>query len=378
MLYVGTDDGQRQVSRDEGASWTNVVGNVPGLPAGTWVRHVEASRHDASVVYALFDGHQNGDFTNRVYRSADYGRTWSAMAANLPAAVVPHVLREDLVDRNLIFLGTEFGLYLSTDRAAHWVSFRANLPTVPVNDVQIHARDHSLVLATHGRGIWILDDVRPLRALVVMALANPVSLAPVAPVVWQKRLVKHLGHTGDMHFKGENPANGVTFMVWNRDSGATATLVVTEASRGGREQWRQAVTLRRGATVATWDLRAPSLPALPAGATGGDEEDSRHAIPGALVRPGGYTVTLQSGGAVAGRANFTVRADLRQDASPATRERWHVTLDSIVTLYRATVALQQRVGATVGANGRERADTIAELQMRVGALFQALETQVGP
>ena len=126
------------------------------------------------------------------------------------------------------------------------------------------------------------------------------------------------------------------------------------------------------------DLRAPSLPALPAGATGGDEEDSRRAIPGALVRPGAYTVTVQTGGAVVGRANFTVRADPRQDASPAVLERWHVTLDSITTLYRATVALEQKSRAGTGTTGRERADTIAELQMRVGALFQALETQVGP
>lgn len=378
VLYVGTDDGQLQVSRDEGATWTNVIGNVPGVPAGTWVRHVEASRHDASVVYALFDGHQNGDFTNRLYRSADYGRTWSSVVANLPAAVVPHVLREDLVDRNLIFLGTEFGLYLSTDRAAHWVSFRANMPMVPVNDVQIHARDHALVLATHGRGIWILDDVRPLRALATTALAAPVSLAPVRSVVWQKRLVKHLGHTGDMHFKGENPANGVTFTVWGRDSGATATLVVADASRGGKEQWRQAVTLRRGATTTTWDLRGPSLPALPAGATGGEDEDARRAIPGALVRPGTYVVTLQAAGATVGQASFAVRADPRQDASPAVRERWHVALDSIATLYRATVALEQKVRAATATNAKERADAIAELQMRVGALFQALETQVGP
>ena len=382
VLYVGTDDGQLQVSRDEGATWKNVVRNVPGLPAGTWVSHVEASRHDPAVVYALFDGHQNGDFTNRVYRSADYGNTWTSIEANLPASVVPHVIREDLVDRNLLFLGTEFGLYMSADRAAHWIPFRANLPTVPVNDVQIHARDHALVLGTHGRGIWILDDVRPLRGLTatLTAMIAAPAVAAVPSVVWQKRLAPHLAHTGDMHFKGENPANGATFTLWARDSGAKATLIVTEEGSAGREQWRQNVTLRRGATTATWNLRSPSLPALATlsngMASGGEDDGARRAIPGAFVWPGRYSVSLQSNATVLSTTGFVVQPDARQDASPSARGRWQAALDSIATLYRATTNLQSR--PLTGADDRERADTIAELQMRVGALYQALETQVGP
>ena len=379
VLYVGTDDGQLHVSRDEGATWKSIVANVPGLPAGTWVAHAEASRHAPGTVYALFDGHQNGDFTNRLYRSTDYGATWSSIAADLPAAVVPHVIREDLVDPNLLYLGTEFGLFLSADRAAHWIPVRANLPTVPVNDLQIHARDHALVLATHGRGIWILDDVRPLRALATTAFAAPVTLAPIAPVIWQKRLAGHLGHTGDMHFKGENPANGVTFTVWGRDSGATAVLVAKSASGTGMEVWRQTITLRRGPATVTWNLRSPSMPAMPTlGASGSEDADARRPIPGAFVRPGRYSVSLASGGQIVGNAAFVVRADPRQDASLAARERWQASLDSTSTLYRATAALEQRARSAGGAGGRERADTIAELQMRVGALYQLLESQVGP
>ncbi len=114
-------------------------------------------------MYALFDGHQNGDFRNWLFRSTDFGQTWSSIAADLPAERVPLVLREDLVDPNLLYLGTEFGLFISPDAAAHWLPFRANLPMVPINDIALHPRDHALVLGTHGRGIWILDDVRPLR-----------------------------------------------------------------------------------------------------------------------------------------------------------------------------------------------------------------------
>jgi photosystem II stability/assembly factor-like uncharacterized protein len=378
VLYVGTDDGQLHVSRDEGATWRNVVANVRDLPRGTWVRQLEASRHAPGTVYALFDGHQNGDFQNHLYRSTDYGQHWASIAADLPASIVPHVLREDLADPSLLFLGTELGLFLSADRADHWVSFRGNMPTVPIEDVAIHARDDALVLATHGRGIWILDDLRPFRALRTTVLATPVTLAPVPSAVYQQRLARRLGHTGDMHFRGENPANGATFTVWAQDSGTAAVLVVRRAG-GGAELWRQNVTTRRGPSAVIWNLRGPALPALPVleGAPAGEDEDQRKPIAGAFVRPGAYVVTLETGGQTVGRGAFEVRPDRRQDAAPRIREAWQAALDSVATLYRATAALEQRARGAAGSGGRERADTIAELQARVGALYQSLEPQMG-
>jgi hypothetical protein len=327
-------------------------------------------------VYVLFDGHQNGDFRNWLFRSTDFGQTWGSIAADLPAGRVPHVLREDLVDSNLLYLGTEFGLFISTDAAAHWLPFRANLPTVPVNDIALHARDHSLVLGTHGRGIWILDDVRPLRRMATTALASAVTLAPTPDVVYQQRLAPRLPHSGDMMFRGENPANGITFTVWARDSGTAATLVVKRAA-GGTELWRQPVTTRRGATTATWNLRAPSLPVPPPANGGDDSEERPRTIVGAFVAAGSYETTLNVGDRVVGRSTFTVRPDRRQDASPAAVQAWHAGLDSIAMLYRATATLAERARG-VGATMRARADTIAELQTRIGALRQALEPQVGP
>jgi photosystem II stability/assembly factor-like uncharacterized protein len=377
VLYVGTDDGRLHVSRDEGATWKNVTANVTGLPAGTWVRHIEASRHAPGTVYALFDGHQNGDFRNWLFRSTDFGQTWGSIAADLPADRVPHVLREDLVDPNLLYLGTEFGLFVSTDAAGHWLPFRANLPMVPVNDIALHPRDHALVLGTHGRGIWILDDVRPLRRMATTALASAVTLVPTPDVVYQQRLAPRLAHNGDMMFRGENPANGITFTVWAQDSGTAATLVVRRAG-GGAEVWRQPVATRRGATTATWNLRAPSLPVQRPASGGGEDSDQRpRDIPGAFVPAGSYEVTLTVGDRVAGRSRFTVRPDRRQDAAPAAVQAWHSALDSIATLYRATAALAERARGA-GASMKARADTVAELQTRIGALHQALEPQVGP
>jgi photosystem II stability/assembly factor-like uncharacterized protein len=374
VLYVGTDDGRLHVSRDEGATWKNITANLTGLPAGTWVRHIEASRHAPGTVYALFDGHQNGDFRNWLFRSTDFGQSWTSIVADLPAERVPHVLREDLVDPNLLYLGTEFGLFISTDGAAHWLPFRANLPTVPINDIALHPRDHALVLGTHGRGIWILDDVRPLRRMATAALSAPVTLAASPNVVYQRRLAPRLAHNGDMMFRGENPANGITFTVWSRDSGATAALVVKRAG-GGPEMWRQPITTRHGATTATWNLRTTSLPAPP-GAAGGEDSDRPREITGAFARAGSYEATLTVGDRVVGRNTFTVRPDPRQDAAPAAVQAWHAGLDSIAALYRATATLAGRARGA-GPNAGARADTIAELQTRVGALYQALEPQVG-
>ena len=377
VLYVGTDDGRLHVSRDEGTTWKDITANVPGVPKGTWVRGIEASRHAPGTVYVFFDGHQNGDFRNWLFRSTNFGQTWTSVAADLPADRVPLVLREDLVDPKLIYLGTEFGLFLSTDAAAHWIPFRANMPTVPINDIALHARDHSLVLGTHGRGIWILDDVRPLRQLTTTALAaSPVTLAPTPGVVYQQRLAPRLAHNGDMMFRGENPPNGILFTVWSRDSGTTATLAVKRVA-GGAEMWRNQITTRRGANTATWNLRGPSLPPPPSTRGADEPEAGPRPIPGAFVTAGSYRVTLTVGDRVVGQSTFTVRPDRRQDASPAAVTAWHSALDSIATLYRATVSLAARARAA-GPGTRARADTIAELQTRIGALHQLLEAQVGP
>jgi photosystem II stability/assembly factor-like uncharacterized protein len=377
VLYVGTDDGRLHVSRDEGATWKDITSNVSGVPAGTWVRGIEASRHNAATVYAFFDGHQNGDFRNYLFRSTDFGQTWTSIVADLPPSRIPLVLREDLVDTNLLYLGTEFGLFISVDRAAHWLPLRANLPTVPINDIALHARDHALVLGTHGRGIWILDDVRPLRHLASAAsAAAPVTLAPLPGVVYQQRLASRLAHNGDMMFRGENPANGITFTVWSRDSGTTAILAVKRAGTSA-EVWRQSLVTRRGATTAMWNLRNPSLPPPPSASGGEEPEGGARPINGAFVVAGTYQATLTVGDRVAGQGTFTVRPDRRQDAPATAVAAWHTNLDSIATLYRATAKLTERARNAAGEL-RARADTVAELQTRIGALHQALEAQVGP
>ena len=182
VIWAGTDDGNVQITRDGGKHWTNVVANVPGLPANTWVSTIEASHFDAAVAYATFDGHATGDMKTHVYRTKDYGKTWTSLSTPELNGYA-HVVREDLVNPKLLFVGTEFGLFISIDGGAHWAQFKGDLPNVAVRDIAIQPRESDLILATHGRGVYILDDLTPLRALTPEMLSKDLVMLPSRPSV---------------------------------------------------------------------------------------------------------------------------------------------------------------------------------------------------
>ncbi|TAF66937.1 MAG: hypothetical protein EAZ55_04525 [Cytophagales bacterium] len=164
IVWAGTDDGNLQVTADGGAKWTNVVANVVGLPKNTWVSHIEPSRYDKNTAYVVFEGHMQGDMKPYVYKTTDLGKTWTSLVtADLP--IFARVIKEDLKNPNLLFLGTELGLFVTIDGGANWTQFTNNMPPVPVFDMVIHPRDNDLVMATHGRGIIIIDDISPLQQM---------------------------------------------------------------------------------------------------------------------------------------------------------------------------------------------------------------------
>src|SRR5437764_5155797 len=167
VIWVGTDDGNLQITRDGAKTWTNVVGNVTGLEKNSWVSTVEASRYDEATAYATFDRHTFGDLKPYAYKTTDYGKTWAALPVQGSGVRgYAHVIKEDTVDRDLLFLGTEVGLWISVDGGQHWAQYKgSNFPAVAVRDIVVQLRTSDLVLATHGRGIWIIDDVSSLRAL---------------------------------------------------------------------------------------------------------------------------------------------------------------------------------------------------------------------
>ncbi|MBK9529835.1 MAG: hypothetical protein IPO41_16330 [Acidobacteria bacterium] len=232
VLWAGTDDGNLQVTRD-GQTWKNVVDKVPGVPKGTYVSRVVASRASEGSAYATFDGHRMGDFKVYVYMTSDFGETWKSIASNLPQNNgIVSVIREHPRNPNLLFVGTEYGMYASIDRGANWTKFHMNLPTVPVDDILIHPRENDLILATHGRSIWIMDDITPLEQMNDAVLASDIHLFdPRRSVQWRTWSNKPL--TSDKAFYGQNPPSGAMINFYVKEplnQGQNITITVTDAA----------------------------------------------------------------------------------------------------------------------------------------------------
>lgn len=203
LLWVGTDDGNVQLTRDGGATWTNVRPAITGVPARTWVSRVEASRFDPAVAYVTFDGHRRDDFRPYVYRTADYGRTWTSLTGTLPADEPAYVIEEDTRNPDLLYLGTERGVWVTVNAGQRWARM-TGLPTVPVYDLVVHPREGDLVAATHGRSFWILDDTGPLQQWSAEVQGSALHLFDTRPATrW--RGVSRGGERGHLLFAGRNP-----------------------------------------------------------------------------------------------------------------------------------------------------------------------------
>ncbi len=287
-IWVGTDDGNLQLTRDGGKSWTNVVGNVTGIPKHTWVSSVEPGHFATGTIYATFDGHNFGDMRPYAYRSTDYGKTWTSLIpADAPVRGYAHVIKEDLVDPNLLFLGTEFGLWVSVDGGAHWARYKGgDMPSVAVRDLAIHPRDHDLVIATHGRGIWIVDDITPLRALSPKTLGSRAAFVGTKPVV---QSIQAFGGwaNGDAEYVGPNPPGDavITYYLQKRHIFGDMSLEVIDGA--GKVVATLPTSKRRGLSRVAWSMRmAP--PRLPPAAS------AAFAV-GPRLLPGTYSVRLTEG-----------------------------------------------------------------------------------
>ena len=182
IIWVGTDDGNVQVSRDGGKSWTNTVQNISGLPANTWCYHIEASSLDKGTAYAVFDGHTQNDMAPYAYKTTDYGASWTSIINGEVEGPVRNI-QEDYVNPNLLFLGTEFGLYITLDGGQNWSKFTNNMPAVAVHFIDLQKQTNDLVMGTHGRGVIIIDDISPLRALTPEILDKNVHFFDNSPTV---------------------------------------------------------------------------------------------------------------------------------------------------------------------------------------------------
>ncbi len=302
VIWVGTDDGNLQLTRDGGKTWTNVAGNISGLPKFAWVSTVEPSPFDAGTILATFDRHMFGDMKPYAYRSTDYGRTWTNLiAGDSPVRGYAHVIKQDLVNPRLLFMGTEFGLWLSVDDGAAWSQYKGGeFPCVAVRDLAIHPRDNDLVIATHGRGIWIIDDITPLRTLTPQTLGMRAAFVQTAPVV--QRIGAFGGWAnGDAEFIGQNPPGDavITYYLQKRHIFGDMKLEVYDPA--GKLVQALPTSKRRGLSRVAWPMRLPP-PRIPPAATAGFGVGPR-------LLPGTYTVKLVEG-------DQEVTAPLRVESDP--------------------------------------------------------------
>jgi photosystem II stability/assembly factor-like uncharacterized protein len=350
VIVVGTDDGLVQVTSDGGASWAKTE-KFPGVPGMARVSRVIASRFDERTIYASFDAHQDNDFRPYVLKSADLGKTWTSIAGTLPESGSVHVVSEDPQKAGVLFAGTEFGLFVSIDGGGRWVPIRNNLPTVAVHDLVVHPREQDLVLGTHGRGFWILDDVSFLRHLTPEILGGRPALFPVRPAFQFHRFSRGRNSTGQQRFTGENPPEGavITFVV---APGQSAQIDVLDS----KEALVRRLPIVRGGAGGVhrvvWDLRGS-----PPGVDGGRGRGLR----GPFVLPGTYQVRLRSG-EVEQRQPVVVKPDPLIELSDADRKTWHDTL----------VALGQLVDVARGAQ-----TTLEWLRETVGAMRAAVAASPG-
>jgi len=331
VIWVGSDDGNVQVSRDRGATWTEVAGNMPGAPGGSYISRIAPSRAGPGVAYVAVDNHRRGDFRPYAYRTEDYGRTWTSIAAGLPADGSVRFIGEHPDRAGVLFVGTEHALYVSPDRGATWYHLGKDMPPTLYMEVQMQPRTHDAVVATHGRSLYILDDASSVAEWTPEVAREPAHLFPVRPAhIWQ--YWEDYSYRGQDFWAGENPPDGAILDYTLGHAADSVTLTVTDADGGVV----RTLTGPGGAGVihrVVWDLRHTPVVFV----RENPNSPQAHALPrpprpltfGPWVSPGTYTVTLTAGSATSTRT-VVVRPDpgmpALTEAQYRARERFLVDL----------------------------------------------------
>ena len=326
VLWVGTDDGNVQVTRDGGQTWKNVAGNVPGVPKGTYVSRVTASKSAEGTGYVTFDGHRSNDFHIYLFKTTDYGEHWQSLSRGLPQNNgTLHVIREDPKNEKILFAGSECGAYFSLDGGTAWHALKMNLPIVPVDDIEIHPTENDLILGTHGRSVWILDDMTPLEQLDEKLLATDLYLfGSRRAIAW--RIYNNKADTGHKVFLGPNPPEAMItyYLKAKPDEKEKVKITITDAA--GKTVREMDGEKDAGIDRVGWDLRydppveltQQQRDAIAAGFFGGGAR-------GPLVEPGEYAVKVTAGKNEA-TGSIRVEEDPRIQVNDADRADRHAAL----------------------------------------------------
>jgi photosystem II stability/assembly factor-like uncharacterized protein len=378
VIWVGTDDGNIQLSQDGGNAWAEVARNVSGVARGTYVSRVIASATDPGTAYATFDAHRDGDFRPYVFRTEDFGANWEPLTDGLPSLGSANVIREHPHNPDLLFLGTEHALFVSTDRGRHWTHFKANLPTTLFDDLIIQTRANDLIVGTHGRSLWILDDLTPLVEWSSEVAEAPAHLFSVPPARIMQYW-KDTSYRGQNAYAGENPPDGA---ILNYVLGQEASNAVIEITNDdGRVVRHLAVTGEAGVIHrAVWDLRHEAPPSFTSPFGGTPVEDALPRLPHAVtprgpsVSPGVYTATLTAGNARSTQS-IIVRGDSTMPVTVAQyRDREEFLLE-VLEGQRHVADLLDRAAELEGEGSV--ADSVDALQGRLRQLRRQISNLAG-
>jgi photosystem II stability/assembly factor-like uncharacterized protein len=369
VIWVGTDDGNVQVTRDGGKTWTNVTKNLPGIPEATWVSTVEAGHFEEGTAYASFDGHQTGDMKTYLARTRDFGKSWESLVTP-DLSGYAHVIREDLVNSNLLFAGTETGLYVSVDAGKSWGKLTGGMPkSVPVRDLAIHPREGDLIVATHGRGIYIVDDLTALRALTPEVLDKDFAMLPSRNGVMTGLNIEQR-FDSDAEFTGESGGNAARIAYYLKKRLLVGEFKAAVYDSQGNLIEELSTSRRKGLNVLEWSMRLKAPKTPPATALVPDF----NTFVGPFVPEGTYTVKVT-------RGKETVSADLHVTPDPNTKhsaadraEQHRVAVEAYHLVERIAYVVDA-VG-DLGTQAAERAGKLPAgdaLRQRLEALRDSLD-----
>ena len=340
VIWAGTDDGNIQVTRDGGDTWTNVAPNVKGMPTGSWISKIDPSWHDAGTAWVAVDDHRSDDFTPHVYVTRDYGATWTDLSAGLPRDDYVKVVREDPRNPDLLYLGMERGLHASWDAGKTWVSIRNNIPPVSVRDIKIQQGYNDLVVGTHGRGAYVLDDLSAFQEL-PEATADPdgAFLFTIREATrWQ--MANKDASLGQRRWRAENPPEGALIRYYLKEAPAGPLTLQIADAQGQVVSTSTLRGVKAGVNQTTWNLRVEGPEPIPGEEGGGGGGFLGFGGSGPTALPGTYTATLEGDGWERSRS-FDVRGDPRVEMTNAD---YKAQFDAAVALRDLTTRVNQSIG----------------------------------
>lgn len=366
IIWAGTDDGNLQITRNSGGKWKNVVKNIPDLPSATWCSYIEPSRFDVNTAWVTFDGHKSGDKNTYLFKTTDLGKTWKSIAdTNIKGYC--HVIKQDPVNPDLLFLGTEFGLFLTIDGGQNWVQFKGDVPNVSIRDMAIQERENDLVLGTHGRGILIIDDITPIRQLKPELLDQDFVYLESRPFE-----VGYLGYewgrTGDDEFIGYNPRGSVQITYYLKKRHIFGNMYIEVFDNEGNMIKKLPAGKRKGINRISWPMRKkpPKVPS--------SVQILGQAFTGPAYPPGDYTIKITKG-----RKSYEGKVKVVYDKSlphsVEDRDLRHKTIMKAYGLLESLAFIDARI-LDIKEKSEKKADEINDESLKKQLLEVATQVEI--